>query len=200
MEHRARGGAHRCRRVIPRLSGDLLRVILRELRSSGAVSCDMVCKIDVGRHGLARVQEGLNLIGRANVALYRELPLAVFVMLHGAIRELQPGGGEEEELTSRTACSEVCDKPQEGPSTLHARRTDSRLESPTLLAVSLRGGSGGRRGARSHLRPTSHAPGLTRLGSTYSFQRRIHVRNGSGGRASRSAAAAASPELTGPRE
>ena len=41
LEHRARGGAHRCRRrVIPRLSGDLLRVILRELRSSGAVSCD----------------------------------------------------------------------------------------------------------------------------------------------------------------
>ena len=75
LEHRARGGAHRCRRVIPRLSGDLLRVILRELRSSGAVSCDMVCKIDVGRHGLARVQEGLNLIGRANVALYRELPV-----------------------------------------------------------------------------------------------------------------------------
>ena len=52
----------------------------------------MVCKIDVGRHGLARVQEGLNLIGRANVALYRELPVAVFVMLHGAIREFAAGG------------------------------------------------------------------------------------------------------------
>ena len=110
------------------------------------------------------------------------------------------GGEEEEELTSRTPCSEVCDKPKEGPSTSVCETTDSRLESPTLLAVSLRGGSGGRRGARSHLRPTSHAPGLTRLGSTYSFKRWIHVRTGSGGPASRSAAAAASPGLTGPRE
>ena len=69
-----------------------MRVILHELRSSGAVSCDVVCKIDVGRHGLARVQEGLNLIGRANVALYRELPLAVFVVPHGAIREFAAWG------------------------------------------------------------------------------------------------------------
>ena len=141
----------------------------------------------------------LHLIGRANLALYRELPLAVFVMLHGAIREFAAGVGEEEELTSRTACSGVCDKPQEGPSTLHAGRTDSRLESPTLLAVSLRGGSGGRRGAvasPSDLTRTGvDSPRLDILVPTL-----IHVRTGSGGRASRRAAAAASPELTGPRE
>jgi hypothetical protein len=40
---------------------------------------------------LARVEGVLNHIGRANVVLYRELPLAVCVVLHGAIREVDAG-------------------------------------------------------------------------------------------------------------